>query len=117
MFRLLLSWLALIAALSRPADMEGKATFYADYFEGRLTRSEEVFSQHKLTAAVDDGMWPALRNKKLLVCSRKHCVLVRANDTGYLRGHGIVIDLSKGAFQKLAPLYQGIVKVRVWVIK
>jgi len=62
-------------------------------------------------------MWPALRDKKLLVCSEGKCVVVRANDTGYLSEWGIAVDLSKRAFQELAPLRQGVVKVRVWIIK
>jgi len=113
----LISWLALLAALSRPPDMEGKATYYSDYYHGRLTRNEEVFEQGKLTAAVDDGMWPELRDKSLLVCADSKCVVVRANDTGYLAEHGIVVDVSKRGFQELAPLRQGVVRVRVWVIE
>lgn len=125
MFRFI-GWLALIAALSRPPDMEGKATFYADYFEGRLTRSEEVFSQAGLTAAVDDAMWSELRGKEVVVCAYStqqksgslSCTSVLViNDTGYLAEHGIVVDLSKRAFQQLAPLRQGVVWVRVWIIK
>jgi len=116
MFRLL-SYFALLATLSRPPDMEGRATFYHDYFEGRLTRNEEVFRQHGLTAAVDDTRWSELRNKTLLVCGKGKCVLVRANDTGYLSEWGIAVDLSKRAFQQLAPLRQGVVEVRVWVME
>lgn len=112
----LLSWLALIAALSRPPDMEGKATYYSDYYHGRLTRNEQTFDQEKFTAAVDDAMWPELRDRKLLVCGESRCVVVRVNDTGYLSGWGIAVDLSKRAFQRLAPLRQGIVRVKVWII-
>lgn len=111
----LLNYLALLATISRSPDMEGKATFYADCFEGRLTRNEEVFRQEGLTAAVDDSRWPELRNHKLLVCGEGRCVLVRANDTGYLGEWGIAVDLSKRAFRQLAPLRQGVVRVRVWV--
>jgi len=112
-----LTWLGILLVLSRPPDMLGKATHYADYFEGRLTRNEEVFDQEKLTAAVDDGMWPGLRDEKLLVCGEEKCVIVRVNDTGYLAEHGIVVDLSKRAFTELAPLRQGVVKVKVWMLK
>lgn len=113
----LLSYLALLATLSRPPDLEGKATFYHDYFEGRLTRTEEVFRQDGLTGAVDDSGWPEFRGKEVLVCTRDStCVKVQVNDTGYLAEHGIVVDLSKRAFQQLAPLRQGVVRVRVWII-
>ena len=116
MFRLI-AWLALLAALNRPPDLEGKATFYHRRFEDRLTRTEEVFRQDGLTAAVEDSMWPELRNKKLLVCGKGRCVLVRANDTGYLAEHGIVVDLSKRAFSQLGDLERGIIPVKVWVIE
>ena len=116
MFRLL-SYFALLATLSRPPDMEGRATFYHDYFEGRLTRNEEIFRQDGLTAAVDDSRWPGLRGKEVVVCADTTCVKVRVTDTGYLSEWGIAVDLSKRAFQRLAPLRQGIVEVRVWVME
>ena len=113
----ILSWLSLIAVLHRPPDMAGKATYYHDRYHGRLTRSETIFNQNRLTAAVDDGMWPALRDKKLLVCTQSKCVIVRADDTGYLANCGIVVDLSKRAFREVAPLDQGVAKVKVWIME
>jgi len=113
----ILSWLALVATLSRPPDMVGKATHYHDYFVGRLTRTEEVFGQGGLTAAVDDSKWPEMEGKEVLICADSACVKARVNDTGYLAEHGIVVDLSKRAFQQLAPLRQGVVEVRMWIIE
>jgi len=113
----ILSWLALLAALNRPPDMVGKATHYHDYFVGRLTRTEEVFDQGALTAAVDDRLWPEMRDRRLLVCVEARCVMVRVNDTGYLADSGVTLDLSKRAFGELAPLGQGIVRVETWIIE
>lgn len=116
MFRIL-SWLALVAALNRPPDMVGRATHYHDYYHGRLTRSEEVFDQGALTAAVDDRLWPEMRDRRLLVCAGAKCVVVRVNDTGYLADAGVMIDFSKRAFGELAPLGQGIVRIEMWIIE
>jgi rare lipoprotein A (peptidoglycan hydrolase) len=98
--------------------MAGRATYYSDCFEGRLTRSEEVFRQQDLTAAVDDSRWETYRGKRLLVCGQaRYCVMVRVNDTGYLARAGVSIDLSSGAFGELAPHSQGVVRVKAWVLE
>jgi len=113
----LLAWLALLAALNRPSDMVGKATHYHDYYHGRLTRSEEVFDQNGLTAAVDDRLWPEMRGWRLLICAERKCVMVRVNDTGWLADSGVTLDLSKRAFGELAPLRHGMVRVKAWIIE
>ncbi|MBE0975175.1 septal ring lytic transglycosylase RlpA family protein, partial [Escherichia coli] len=41
---------------------------------------------------------------------------VRVNDTGGFKKYGRTLDLSKGAFLKIAPLNQGIVKVKIQVL-
>lgn len=120
-----LTYFAILLGLSHPPDMVSKATYYHDYYHGRLTRNEEMFDQEKLTAAVDDGMWHKLKGKEVIVCESSkeegyvacRCVVVRANDTGYLAEHGVILDLSKRAFQQLAPLRQGVVPVKVWVMQ
>ena len=45
----------------------------------------------------------------------KKSVIVRVNDTGKMKDN--VIDLSKGAFKKIAKLEEGRIKVYVSIIK
>ncbi len=50
-FFIILSCIILLTSCSRKIIETGKASYYADKFEGRKTASGENFSQHKLTAA------------------------------------------------------------------
>lgn len=44
-------------------------------------------------------------------------VIVRVNDTGGFKKYGRTLDLSRGAFAKIADIKQGLVKVKIKVIK
>ena len=52
---------------------------------------------------------------KLLVTNTKNnkSVVVRVNDTGGFSKYGRTLDLSQGAFSKIAHLGQGTVKVKI----
>ena len=97
--------------LSTPA-IANYATWYGNQFHGRLTASGERFNQHAMTCTSNKHkLGTQLRvtntaNGKSVVC--------RVNDRGKL-GKGVVVDLSKGAFAKIAPLSQGKIKVKVTV--
>lgn len=102
--------IALIAMLLSTPAIANYATWYGNQFHGRLTASGERFNQHAMTCASNKHKFGThlkvtnLANGKSVVC--------RVNDRGKL-GRGVVVDLSKGAFAKIAPLSQGKVKVTV----
>lgn len=92
----------------------GKASYYASKFNGRKTASGEVFHNSKLTAASKSFKF-GTRVKVTNVKNGKS-VIVKINDTGKF-GHGVVIDLSTSAFQRIAPLKQGIAHVKIERVK
>lgn len=109
-------YLGAIGLVWQPAVLaeEGRASFYHDKFQGRLTACGQKFSQKKLTAA-----------HKKLPCGTKvqvthrdtgESVVVTINDRGpFVKGR--VIDLSKAAAQQLGfGQKKGIVPVELEVV-
>ena len=75
-------------------ELEGRACYYADRFEGRRTASGEIFSQSALTAAhltLPLGTWVEVTS---LATGRK--IHLKVNDRGPFSG-GFVVDLSRSA--------------------
>lgn len=109
------TWILIIAApLSAVAQsQEGKASFYADKFEGRSTASGEKYKHSKLTAAhktLPFGTIVKVINKK-----NGKSVEVRVNDRGpFVKGR--VIDLSKSAAEKLEFVNDGLADVKIEVV-
>lgn len=79
--------------------------------DGRKTASGEVFRTHDMTCASNSHKI----GTKLLVTNPKtnKSVVVRVNDTGGFSKYGRTLDLSKGAFSKIAHLSQGTVNVTI----
>lgn len=91
----------------------GKASFYADKFEGSPTASGEKYKHNKLTAA--HKTLPFGTRVKVTNLSNNQTVEVTVNDRGpYVENR--VIDLSKSAAEKLGFVNQGIADVKVEVI-
>jgi rare lipoprotein A len=89
---------------------KGQASWYGDKFHGRRTASGEVFNQNALTAA--HPSWAFGSRVKVTELGMGRTIIVRINDRS--PGHdGRVIDLSKGAFARLAPLDRGLIDVRI----
>lgn len=87
---------------------DGIASYYADFFEGRLTASGEVFSQELLTAAhktLPFGTEVLVEN-----LSNGKSVVVTINDRGPFVA-GRIIDLSKYAAAEIGMINKGIQKV------
>ena len=96
----------------KPCFTVGRASWYGS---GSKTASGDRFNPNGLTAAVMDkslfGKYARVTN----VLSNKS-VVVKLNDTGNFGRLGRVIDLSKGAFQKIGSLNSGVIKVKVEVL-
>ncbi|KAF7765839.1 rare lipoprotein A [Pseudoalteromonas undina] len=97
----------------RDVAEQGKASFYADKYHGRLTASGERFSQQAATAA--HLKLPFGTRVNVTNIANNKSVVVRINDRGpYIRGR--VIDLSKAMFKKIADPKVGVIDVSVTVI-
>jgi rare lipoprotein A len=91
----------------------GKASFYADKFEGRPTASGEKYKHSKLTAA--HKSLPFGTKVKVTNLANNQTVEVIINDRGpYVEGR--IIDLSKSAAEELGFVNQGLADVQVDVI-
>lgn len=91
----------------------GKASFYADKFEGRITASGEKYKHNKLTAA--HKTLPFGTKIKVTNLTNNKSVEVVVNDRGpYVDGR--VVDLSKSAAEALDFINLGLADVRVEVV-
>ncbi|MCW5910323.1 MAG: septal ring lytic transglycosylase RlpA family protein [Cyclobacteriaceae bacterium] len=91
----------------------GKASFYADKFEGSPTASGEKYKHSKLTAA--HKTLPFGTKVRVTNLANNETVEVVINDRGpYVDGR--IIDLSKSAAEKLGFVNKGLAEVKMEVI-
>jgi rare lipoprotein A len=91
----------------------GKASFYADKFDGHPTASGEKYRHSKLTGA--HKSLPFGTKVKVTNLSNNQTVEVVINDRGpYVDGR--IIDVSKSAAEQLGFVNQGITEVKLEVI-
>jgi len=96
-------------------DEYGKASFYGDKFHGRTTASGDVFDASDLTAAhriYPFGTWLRVTNTE-----NGQSVDVRVNDRGPYGDSQRILDLSKAAFERIAPLSRGVIWVTIQKIQ
>lgn len=92
----------------------GKASFYADAFEGKPTGSGEKYRANKLTAA--HKTLPFGTVVKVTNLANHESVQVTINDRGpYAQGR--VIDLSRAAAERLKFINQGTADVSIDIVK
>lgn len=105
--------LFLAAGLAFAQVQTGKASFYADKFEGNPTASGQKYRHGKLTAA--HKTLPFGTRVKVTNLSNDKSVEVVINDRGpYVDDR--IIDLSKSAAEKLGFVNQGLADIRLEVI-
>jgi rare lipoprotein A len=91
----------------------GKASFYADKFEGTPTASGEKYHHHKLTAA--HKTLPFGTKVKVTNLKNNLSVEVVINDRGpYVENR--IIDLSRSAAEKLEFINQGLADIKLEVV-
>jgi rare lipoprotein A len=88
----------------------GKASYYADKFNGRKTANGEVFYNSKFTAA--HKTLPFGTQVKVTNLSNGKSVKVRINDRGPFVA-GRMIDLSKKAAKKIDMVNAGVGNVKI----
>ena len=94
----------------------GRASWYSKRSPGirKTTANMEIFDDTRMTCAI----WGVPFHQKIRVTNRQNgkTVIVRVNDRGphkrYVR-KGRIIDLSKGAFRKIASLHSGLIDVQL----
>ncbi|MEI6948259.1 septal ring lytic transglycosylase RlpA family protein [Paraflavisolibacter sp. H34] len=106
----LLLCLLLLASCARKITQTGKASYYADKFNGRKTANGEIFSNNELTAA--HKTLPFGTRVKVTNVNNGKSVNVRINDRGpFVAGRSI--DLSKKAAQRIGIVHQGVGNVKM----
>ena len=108
----ILAFLSFADLYGQSFNQEGKASYYANKFEGRLTASGERFSNHKMTAA--HRSLPFGTTVLVTNLSNQKTVIVKINDRGpFIKGR--IIDVSQKAAKKLGFYHQGITRVKIKV--
>lgn len=125
LFAVLAGALAVIVVLARPVASEeelptehGLASFYGPGFHGEETASGEIFNQHRMVAA--HRKLPLGSVVRVTNLENGRQVVLRVIDRGpYGRNYrrGTIIDVSKGAAQRLDFIEDGLVRVRVEVLE
>ena len=95
-------------------EMRGEASWYGPGYHGRTTANGEKFNQNAMTAAHKTLAF----NTKIKVTDLQtgKSVIVRINDRGpYAKGR--IIDLSKGAAEKLGIKEKGHAEVKLEFVK
>ncbi|MCW3082190.1 MAG: septal ring lytic transglycosylase RlpA family protein [Segetibacter sp.] len=100
----------LLVSCSPKIVESGKASFYADKFDGRQTSNGEIFKQRKKTAA--HRTLPFGTKVTVTNLANGRTVKVRVNDRGpFVKGR--MIDLSKRAAKKLDMVNAGVANVEI----
>jgi len=95
----------------------GKASYYCKKFHGGRTASGKIFNRHELVAAHPSFPFGTLLLVTNLENNRR--VKVRVVDRGPSKSHrarGIIIDISRGAAEKLGMVKKGRAQVKVEVL-
>lgn len=92
--------------------MTYNASWYGGHHHGKRTASGEVFDKNKMTcAAVSKYKFGEMLEVTNVKTGKS--VVVKVNDRGGFAKYGRELDLSEGAFKKIAPVNQGVVKISI----
>lgn len=100
----------LITSCGKKIIESGKASYYADKFDGRKTANGEIFDQSKNTAAHKTLPFGTKVTVKNLTNGKT--VNVRINDRGPFVA-GRIIDLSKKAAKSIDLIHAGVANVEI----
>ena len=92
----------------------GKASFYADKYQGRQTASGDLLDHEELTAA--HTKLPFGTKVKVTNTSNGKSTMVIVTDRGpFVEGR--IIDLTKSAFDQIGDRDEGVITVQIEVIE
>jgi rare lipoprotein A len=106
------------AATPEPSVQEGLASWYGPGFHGQETASGEIFDQRELVAAHRTLPFGSVIRVTNLENGRR--ATLRVIDRGpYGRNfrNGTILDVSRGAARRLGFIRDGLVKVRIEVLR
>lgn len=106
-----MKYLFLAIALLATASQANYATYYGDKFHGRKTANGERYNQNAFTCASNKHKFGT--RLKVTNTANGKSVICRVNDRSGFSKYGTTLDLSKGAFKKIAPLSDGKVRVTI----
>ena len=106
--------LLLVAGIASASEI-GKASFYTVKSSGLQTANGERYNEDALTCASLDYKFNTLL--KVTNIENGKAVIVRVTDRGNFKKYGRILDLSRGAFAKIADTKLGVIKVKIEVIK
>ena len=96
------------------STQEGAASFYADFFHGQTTASGETYDSALLSAA--HLTLPFGTEVRVTNLSNQKAVVLRINDRGpFIKKR--ILDLSKEAARELDFLKQGVIEIRLEVLR
>ncbi len=95
-------------------SVSGRASYYADDFDGRKTANGETFNMYELTAA--HRTYPFNTMVKVTNLANNKSTIVRINDRGPVT-ESRIIDLSLGAAMQLDMVESGVQNVQLDVIE
>lgn len=117
----------LLVVIFMSSQAAGASNYTASYYtyksciregtSGVWTASGERFNENDLTCAMRRRDWGT--KFKVTNLANGKSVIVRLNDFGpnkKLHAKGRIIDLSKGAFSKIADLKRGVIQIEIKVI-
>jgi rare lipoprotein A len=97
------------------AAFYGMATYYSDSLAGNHTASGEIYRPRALTAA--NRTLPFGTIIRVVRTDTRLGVVVRINDRGPFGNRKMVLDLSHAAAERLRMMSDGVVRVRVEILK
>ncbi|MEM9886874.1 MAG: septal ring lytic transglycosylase RlpA family protein [Bacteroidota bacterium] len=104
---------SLFLTASMTAQEYGRASFYADSFQGLKTASGELYNKNEMTAS--HNTFPFGTMVKVTRLDNKKSVVVRINDRGpFIKGR--ITDLSRKAAQQLDIISSGEVQVKLDIV-
>lgn len=106
-----MKYLAYLILLMSSIVSAQTASWYGPGFHGKRTANGEVFNQNAMTAASNSHRMGT--NLLVTNVTNGKSVKVKVNDTGGFRKYGRTLDLSKGAFMKIANPNQGVIKIKI----
>ena len=97
----------------------GKVSWYGEKFHGDLMANGKIYDMNRYTAAsplikgTTKPKYPFGTKLRVENIRNGKSVVVTITDTGGFAKYGRELDLSKGAFDKIADLDSGIIKVKI----
>lgn len=91
------------------------ATWYGENHHGKKMANGKIYNMYKLTCAAPPKYKLGTKVKVTNIKNNKSVIVIVTDRGAFYKRHEF--DLSKKAFETIAPLKQGIVKIKFEVIK